>query len=80
MRRCVSEALHHCSQRTAFGGLLNTQPLMMNVLADMVSLSLSLSLALSLSVSLSLALSLSVSLCLFLSASLFFVSLFRFAG
>jgi putative acyl-CoA dehydrogenase len=31
----VSQALHHCSQRSAFGRLLIDQPLMKNVLADL---------------------------------------------
>jgi putative acyl-CoA dehydrogenase len=36
MRMAASQALHHCSQRMAFGKLLNQQPLMQNVLADLV--------------------------------------------
>jgi putative acyl-CoA dehydrogenase len=35
MRMAVSQALHHCSQRRAFGHLLIEQPLMQNVLADL---------------------------------------------
>jgi putative acyl-CoA dehydrogenase len=35
MRMAVSQALHHCSQRKAFGRLLVDQPLMKNVLADL---------------------------------------------
>ncbi len=35
-RAAVSQALHHCSIRSAFGRLLNQQPLMRNVLADLV--------------------------------------------
>lgn len=35
MRMAVSQALHHCSQRSAFGKVLNQQPLMQNVLADL---------------------------------------------
>jgi putative acyl-CoA dehydrogenase len=35
MRMAVSQALHHCSQRSAFGHLLIEQPLMKNVLADL---------------------------------------------
>ncbi|MDR1969276.1 MAG: acyl-CoA dehydrogenase family protein, partial [Burkholderiaceae bacterium] len=35
-RMAVSLALHHCAQRTAFGRVLNQQPLMQNVLADLV--------------------------------------------
>jgi putative acyl-CoA dehydrogenase len=35
-RAAVSQALHHCSIRTAFGRVLNQQPLMGNVLADLV--------------------------------------------
>ncbi|MBL8329891.1 MAG: isovaleryl-CoA dehydrogenase [Rubrivivax sp.] len=49
-RAAVSQALHHCSLRSAFGRLLNQQPLMQNVLADLVleyegSLALTLRLA-----------------------------------
>lgn len=35
MRMAVSQALHHCSIREAFGAVLNQQPLMQNVLADL---------------------------------------------
>ena len=35
MRMAVSQALHHCAHRAAFGKLLNQQPLMQNVLADL---------------------------------------------
>ncbi|MFO7550557.1 MAG: acyl-CoA dehydrogenase family protein [Haliea sp.] len=35
MRMAVSQALHHCSIREAFGKVLNQQPLMQNVLADL---------------------------------------------
>jgi len=35
MRMAASQALHHCSQRSAFGRLLVDQPLMKNVLADL---------------------------------------------
>jgi putative acyl-CoA dehydrogenase len=35
MRMATSQALHHCSQRKAFGRLLIDQPLMQNVLADL---------------------------------------------
>ena len=35
MRMAASQALHHCSQRGAFGQLLVDQPLMQNVLADL---------------------------------------------
>jgi putative acyl-CoA dehydrogenase len=35
-RQAVSQALHHCSVRSAFGKVLNQQPLMQNVLADLV--------------------------------------------
>jgi len=35
-RAAVAQALHHCSIRSAFGKLLNRQPLMTNVLADLV--------------------------------------------
>ncbi|MFY9812403.1 isovaleryl-CoA dehydrogenase [Aquabacterium sp.] len=35
-RAAVSQALHHCSLRSAFGTVLNRQPLMQNVLADLV--------------------------------------------
>jgi putative acyl-CoA dehydrogenase len=35
MRMAASQALHHCSQRSAFGRRLVEQPLMTNVLADL---------------------------------------------
>jgi len=35
MRMAASQALHHCSVRSAFGNVLNRQPLMQNVLADL---------------------------------------------
>jgi len=35
-RAAVALALHHCSLRSAFGEVLNRQPLMRNVLADLV--------------------------------------------
>jgi putative acyl-CoA dehydrogenase len=35
MRHAVAEAIHHCTQRRAFGALLIEQPLMQNVLADL---------------------------------------------
>ena len=35
MRMAASQALHHCSQRSAFGKRLVGQPLMQNVLADL---------------------------------------------
>ncbi len=35
MRMAVSQALHHCTVRSAFGKVLNEQPLMQNVLADL---------------------------------------------
>lgn len=35
MRMAASQALHHCAQRSAFGNVLNQQPLMQNVLADL---------------------------------------------
>jgi putative acyl-CoA dehydrogenase len=35
-RAAVSQALHHCTTRSAFGKVLNQQPLMRNVLADLV--------------------------------------------
>ncbi len=35
-RAAVSQALHHCRLRSAFGRVLNEQPLMQNVLADLV--------------------------------------------
>jgi putative acyl-CoA dehydrogenase len=35
MRMAVSQAVHHCAQRKAFGRLLVDQPLMANVLADL---------------------------------------------
>jgi putative acyl-CoA dehydrogenase len=34
MRMAASQALHHCAIRAAFGDVLNRQPLMQNVLAD----------------------------------------------
>ncbi len=34
-RAALSQALHHCSIRSAFGKVLNEQPLMRNVLADL---------------------------------------------
>ncbi|RZI42815.1 DNA alkylation response protein [Herbaspirillum sp. HC18] len=36
MRQATVQALHHCAQRAAFGKLLSEQPLMQNVLADLV--------------------------------------------
>jgi len=36
MRQAVVQAAHHCGQRTAFGNLLSKQPLMQNVLADLI--------------------------------------------
>ncbi len=36
MRMATAQALHHCSQRHAFGKQLTDQPLMQNVLADLV--------------------------------------------
>ncbi|MCJ8274047.1 MAG: DNA alkylation response protein, partial [Psychrosphaera sp.] len=36
MRQAVAQATHHCCARTAFGKLLAEQPLMQNVLADLV--------------------------------------------
>jgi putative acyl-CoA dehydrogenase len=35
MRMATSQALHHCRVRAAFGKVLNQQPLMQNVLADL---------------------------------------------
>ncbi|WP_114393037.1 acyl-CoA dehydrogenase family protein [Oleisolibacter albus] len=35
MRQAVSQALHHCHHRSAFGAPLDRQPLMQNVLADL---------------------------------------------
>jgi len=35
-RAAVAQALHHCTLRSAFGRVLNRQPLMTNVLADLV--------------------------------------------
>ena len=35
-RAAVAQALHHCGIRSAFGKVLNQQPLMRNVLADLV--------------------------------------------
>jgi putative acyl-CoA dehydrogenase len=36
MRQAVAQATHHCAHRAAFGKLLSAQPLMQNVLADLV--------------------------------------------
>jgi putative acyl-CoA dehydrogenase len=36
MRQAVAQALHHCNYRSAFGKRLVDQPLMQNVLADLV--------------------------------------------
>ena len=36
MRQAVAQATHHCGQRHAFGSLLSRQPLMQNVLADLI--------------------------------------------
>jgi putative acyl-CoA dehydrogenase len=36
MRQAVAQATHHCSMRHAFGRLLSEQPLMQNVLADLI--------------------------------------------
>jgi putative acyl-CoA dehydrogenase len=36
MRQAVAQITHHCSQRSAFGNLLVDQPLMQNVLADLI--------------------------------------------
>jgi len=36
MRQAAVQALHHCAYRSAFGGRLSEQPLMQNVLADLV--------------------------------------------
>jgi len=36
MRQAVAQALHHCAHRSAFGKRLAEQPLMQNVLADLV--------------------------------------------
>lgn len=36
MRQAVAQATHHCSHRHAFGNLLGRQPLMQNVLADLI--------------------------------------------
>lgn len=36
MRQAVAQITHHCSQRSAFGSLLVDQPLMQNVLADLI--------------------------------------------
>ncbi|HEY0844449.1 MAG TPA: acyl-CoA dehydrogenase family protein [Noviherbaspirillum sp.] len=36
MRQAAVQALHHCAQRSAFGKRLSEQPLMQNVLADLV--------------------------------------------
>jgi len=35
MRQASAQALHHCAHRAAFGHVLNQQPLMQNVLADL---------------------------------------------
>jgi putative acyl-CoA dehydrogenase len=35
MRQALSQAIHHCAHRSAFGRLLIDQPLMQNVLADL---------------------------------------------
>jgi putative acyl-CoA dehydrogenase len=35
IRQALAQAIHHCSQRQAFGKRLTDQPLMMNVLADL---------------------------------------------
>ncbi|MFW6339490.1 MAG: acyl-CoA dehydrogenase family protein [Wenzhouxiangella sp.] len=35
MRQAIAQAIHHCSQRLAFGTRLSRQPLMSNVLADL---------------------------------------------
>lgn len=36
MRQGIAQITHHCSQRSAFGNRLSEQPLMQNVLADLV--------------------------------------------
>lgn len=36
MRQSLLQAMHHCHHRSAFGKLLSEQPLMVNVLADLV--------------------------------------------
>ncbi len=36
MRQAAVQALHHCAHRSAFGKILSQQPLMQNVLADLV--------------------------------------------
>jgi putative acyl-CoA dehydrogenase len=36
MRQAVAQATHHCAAREAFGNALNKQPLMQNVLADLI--------------------------------------------
>lgn len=36
IRQATAQALHHCRQRKAFGAYLSDQPLMQNVLADLV--------------------------------------------
>jgi putative acyl-CoA dehydrogenase len=36
MRQAVAQSTHHCSQRVAFGKVLTEQPLMQNVLADLI--------------------------------------------
>ncbi|MFB6704524.1 acyl-CoA dehydrogenase family protein [Streptomyces sp. NPDC056333] len=35
MRQAVAQAIHHCTYRSAFGGMLIEKPLMRNVLADL---------------------------------------------
>jgi putative acyl-CoA dehydrogenase len=35
MRQAVAQAIHHCTYRSAFGGVLIEKPLMRNVLADL---------------------------------------------
>ncbi|WNC74248.1 acyl-CoA dehydrogenase family protein [Thalassotalea psychrophila] len=36
MRQAVAQVTHHCAQREVFGAKLNKQPLMQNVLADLI--------------------------------------------
>ena len=36
MRQAAAQAVHHCHHRAAFGAMLDRQPLMQNVLADLV--------------------------------------------
>ena len=36
MRQAVAQATHHCHNRSAFGATLSDQPLMQNVLADLI--------------------------------------------